>query len=228
MSEPAKGNYGKYTLTLAVIAGCAAVLVGGVFAITAESIRRNDAKVKEDALALLFPEADAFEPVGSEDAGVLAAHAGAEILGYAATGKAPGYGGDILVLVGVKPNLQNVTLVGIKVLPGHNETPGLGAKVDEVAADDTLWTAIGGLFSGKEAADEDKVVLPWFQEQFFGRTGGEVKAFAGNPKGYAQSADGVTSASPAIDAITAATISSRAVANAVLDGIARIKGAGAE
>jgi len=218
MSDPVKGNYGKYTLTLAVIAGCAALLVAGVYAFTAEAIDKNDAKVKEDALKIIFPEADAFEAVGSEEADVLAARSGGELLGYAATGKAPGYGGDISVLVGVKPDLENVTLVGIKVLPGHSETPGLGAKVDEVATDDTLWTAVGGLFSGEEAGDEDKVILPWFQEQFFGRSAGEVEAFAGNPKGPGQP----------IDAITAATISSRAVANAVVDGVARIREAGVE
>jgi len=228
MSEPEKGNYGKYTVTLAVIAGCAALLVAGVYALTADAIDKNDAKVKEDALKLIFGDADGFEAVGSEEAGVLAARSGGQLLGYAATGKASGYGGDILVLVGVTTDLSNVHLVGIKVLPGHNETPGLGAKVDEVATDDTLWTAIGGLFRGEEGGDDDKVILPWFQEQFFGRSVGEVEAFAENPKGYAQSADGVTSASPPIDAITAATISSRAVANAVVDGVARIRESGVE
>ena len=218
MSDPVKGNYGKYALTLAVIAGCAALMVAGVYAFTAEAIAKNDAKVKEDALKVIFPEADAFEAVGAEEADVLAARSGGELLGYAATGKASGYGGDIMVLVGVKPDLENVTLVGIKVLPGHNETPGLGAKVDEVAADDTLWTAIGGLFRGEEAGDKDKVILPWFQEQFFGRASGEVEAFADNPKASGQP----------IDAITAATISSRAVANAVVDGVARIRKAGVE
>ena len=219
MSDPVKGNYGKYALTLAVIAGCAALMVAGVYAFTAEAIAKNDAKVKEDALKVIFPEADAFEAVGAEEADVLAARSGGELLGYAATGKASGYGGDIFVLVGVKPDLENVTLVGIKVLPGHNETPGLGAKVDEVATDDTLWSAIGGLFSSsEEAGDDDKVILPWFQGQFFGRSAGEVEAFADNPKASGQP----------IDAITAATISSRAVANAVVDGVARIREAGVE
>lgn len=213
MSEPVKGSYGKYTITLAVIAGCAALLVAGVYALTAKAIAKNDAKVTEDALTLIFGGADAFEPVGSEDTGVLAARAGGELLGYAATGKASGYGGDILVLVGVAPDLENVTLVGIKVLPGHNETPGLGAKVDEVATDDTLWTAIAALFSGKEEGDDDEVILPWFQEQFFGRSAGEVEAFGANPKASGQP----------IDAITAATISSRAVANAVVDGARQVK-----
>ena len=54
------------------------------------------------------------------------------------------------------------TVTGIKII-FQQETPGLGAKVEEVASTTTLWTAIANAFSGGGEKTED--LPPWFQEQ---------------------------------------------------------------
>jgi len=103
------------------------------------------------------------------------------------TGK--GYGGDIKLLAGI--NHKNYTILGLKPL-AHSETPGLGAKIQE----------INNSISKKLAAINPLInpAKPWFCEQF--------KAVPHNR--VVLKKDG-----GAIDAITASTITSRAVTNAV-------------
>ena len=211
-----QGNFLKYAGILALIAGCGALLVGGVYSVTEEKIARNEAAVKQDALTALFPEGEAFDSdqYGNEDGDktVVVVRRGGEVIGYATVGKAQGYGGELKVLVGVKASTgEGLELAGISVL-GHSETPGLGAKIEEVKSTETLWSRLFGGGEETGGGGEGEELAPWFQAQFAGRTVAEVETFADNPKGGDQE----------IDAITAATISSRAVASAVLDGAKRI------
>ena len=82
-----------------------------------------------------------------------------------------GYGGEIRMMLGIAPD---GTTTGLAILPGHKETPGLGAKITE--------TAFRKRFEDKSLAS----------------TNWQVRKDGG-----------------AIDEITAATISSRAVTDAI-------------
>ncbi len=87
-----------------------------------------------------------------------------------------GYGGEIRIMIGVN---SDGAVQGIEILPGHKETPGLGAKI----RDDS------------------------FKSQFANKPMRETV--------WKVSKDG-----GAIDAITAATVSSKAVTEAVALGLA--------
>ena len=76
-------------------------------------------------------------------------------------------------------------ITAIKIL-SQNETPGLGSRVQEVKSDVTLFDAIAGK---KETA-----AAPWFQEQFAGKNAAELAG---------------------VDAISGATVSSRAVMESI-------------
>jgi len=89
------------------------------------------------------------------------------LVGFVAKGKARGYGGEVVVLVGMDREMR---LVGVRVLE-HKETPGLGTKATE----------------------------PPFLRQFKGLRAGDLKLRRYGGK---------------IDAITGATITSRAVTEA--------------
>ncbi|HPG31838.1 MAG TPA: RnfABCDGE type electron transport complex subunit G [bacterium] len=99
-----------------------------------------------------------------------------------------GYAGDIKLLAGI--SLDN-KILGLKPL-AHNETPGLGAKITEI--NENLSNKL------KEKNNNIDIKKPWFCEQFKGISADLIKL----------KKDG-----GAIDAITASTISSRAVTEAV-------------
>ena len=122
-------------------------------------------------------------------------NSGGEVVGYVAKGEAVGYSSTIKLMVGANQNLE---VKGIKVLY-QKETPGLGDKILEIKSKKTWWTVI----TGKEVPTEK----PWFTEQFIGKS----------------SPFKVTKDGGQIDAITGATISSRAVCRAVNNALDAIK-----
>lgn len=119
-----------------------------------------------------------------------------EVVGYSFTAYGVGYSSTIVTIVGVD---MTGMICGIKITD-QKETPGLGAKVQEVASKNTLWAVMTG-----NAVDESGM-QPWFQKQFERR-----------------SVDGLvvtkSTAKEGILAITGATISSRAVTDSVDEGL---------
>ena len=118
------------------------------------------------------------------------------ICGYTFTAYGKGYSSTIETIVGVVPD---GSISGIKIVD-QKETPGLGAKVQEVSSRNTLWAVIAG-----KGVDESGTP-PWFQEQYkFLRVADlNVVKSAGQ--------DGIL-------AITGATISSEAVTGSVKRGL---------
>jgi len=96
-----------------------ALLRGAAFFALAGALvwgRTHAAPDLEGALAAVFP--DATRTLESGD--VLAVYSAADsLLGWAGTGTAHGYGGPLLVFVGIDPNMA---VVGIEVVE-HRETP---------------------------------------------------------------------------------------------------------
>lgn len=101
---------------------------------------------------------------------------GGTFSGAACRSTAPGYGGDIEVLVGLTPE---GTVTRIEILVADKETPGLGSKVRD--------PAFRGAFDRLSASESARVKVT--------KDGGEIQA------------------------ITGATISSRAVCEAVRRGL---------
>ena len=107
--------------------------------------------------------------------------------GYIFIARGCGYSSTIATMVGVD---SNGAVTGVKIL-FQQETPGLGAKVEEISHGENE---------------------PWFTRQFKGKTvEDDIK---------------VTKDGGSIDAITGATISSRAVANSIYEGLVKLKKTG--
>ena len=131
-----------------------------------------------------------------------------EMVGHVAAGSAQGYSSRIRVAVGVDAGASKV--VAIEVI-FQQETPGLGARVNEVKTSDTLWSVLLG-----KRSQEDGVSLPWFQANF-SAVSMEKLLTTSTLKGEDINGDGKP------DAITGATISSNAVLRAVQDAIWQLK-----
>ena len=128
----------KMVGVLTVTAMVSGLALGVVRDGTAERIAEQELKfVKEPAIREIFagldndPVAERVEiPMGEDQViTVFPAKKGGETLGVALEGSSNGYGGAVLVMVGVG---LDGTIAGIGVT-SHKETPGLGARCVEPA-----------------------------------------------------------------------------------------------
>lgn len=133
---------------LLLVAALTALLIGTVYRITAPYIAANEAAAVSEAVSQLFPDAEAVKmELPQENESVLAlyrAERQGEPAGYAVQVKAQGYGGDLLLMVGVGTDGR---ITSVLVL-SHSETPGIGSKVLEPSR----LAALEGV-SDAEAAD---------------------------------------------------------------------------
>ncbi len=190
----------KFPLVLGIVTVISALTLTGAKRLTDPYKVAIEAKNTEAALKVVMP-ATTFEEESGEYEGkpvqYRIARSDGQIVGYIAEGRASGYSSILKVMVGVDTRF---VIKGIKVLY-QKETPGLGDKVEEIRSKRTWGTIIMG-----DSPDETGL-RPWFQVQFDGlRTPVKVNKDGGD-----------------IETITGATISSRAVCNAVNSAVAELK-----
>ena len=192
-----------YAVVLAVICVVAAAGVAGTFVVTRDRIQageqRERAASQERAL-----KAARFEPAGPSAPDVMKAlDANGQLLGYVALGESQGYGGKVRVMVGLDAGVRTVRNV---VVVTQNETPGLGTRVCDVKSDRTWWAVLTGPAAAKETD-----ATPEFLRQFQDRPCDKLVLKPALPDG--------------VQAITGATVSSRAVLNAARNAVERVRAA---
>lgn len=191
-----KVNVPVLVVSLALIAAIAAALLGWVYLLTQEPIARAQQEKTNAALRDVLPSFDnqpGEETVVLDDVKFYTARTEGTICGFAGEFVTPkGYNGDVTVLAGIALDGTLTTVLVIK----QSETPGLGTVVTDRKRAKTL----SGLLAGKE---ETGLPANPVLDQFSG-----MKATAGSTP-WTVKKDGGT-----LDAVTGATITSRAVADA--------------
>jgi len=188
----------RFPLVLTVVGLISAASLAGLNSFTAPKRAEEKANETKQALDWVIPEAAKFEKRETPQFPYFVAlDDNGTVIGYAAEGSTGGYGGEIHVVVGVDRSFK---VLGIKVL-SQRETPGLGDKVEEVKSKKTWGTVIAG------TSPDESGLKPWFQDQFKG-----VQAPARLKR------DGGT-----IEAITGATISSKATVEAVNSAVEKLR-----
>jgi electron transport complex protein RnfG len=115
---------------LFIVTAVTGIILGLVYQITLEPIRRTQERLRGEALSGALPEARSFSPVGLvpgadpviRDAQRALGDGGPA--GYCVTVTPKGYGGPVELVVGIT---EKGHLRAIRIL-SHSETPGLGAK----------------------------------------------------------------------------------------------------
>ena len=200
-----------YMTVLGCVCICASLGLAGTYICTIGKIQEREAAKRDAALKAVLPGATGFNDAtnyGAEvkvEDKVIRGETGDGPIGFAAVGQAQGYSSKLKIMVGVAPDLEKT--LGISVL-SQGETPGLGAKVVEVKSDRTLWK----LLTGKAGSGAENTP-PWFQDQF------RSKPVEGLRIVTMPEEDAHT-----INAITGATITSKAVVAAVNDAVTKIRG----
>ena len=169
----------KFGLILALICLVATLVLALTYEVTKPKIGEQRAlEEKKEALEVILPGADSFNEKKINDIEYFEALRGKDLIGYCVRVTGSGYGGYIRMIVGIGLSGK---IEGVEVLE-HYETPGLGAKIEEV-----------------KPGEKDA----WFLRQFKGKMATEVMVKEN------------------VDAITGATISSRAVTDAVRENVAK-------
>ncbi len=228
----------QYTIILTIVSLLASVGVSSTFLLTKDTIKKKELASLAEALYTVLPglEDQPVEITPPEIAEHNRVYKGTNkagnLIGYAACGEAQGYSSKIKVMVGIDPNLEKI--LGINIL-AQRETPGLGTKMTEAESTNTLYSLIYGRELKSIDWDSDEAwklspfrqperirkfgllkrtrnnARPWFQEQFKQKT-------------YNQLIVSKVKDTEKITAVTGATISTKAVINAVLEAIGKIKG----
>lgn len=200
----------RFSIVLGLITIVSGLGVSGAYQLTLGRIASKKEKAFQVALNSVFPEADAFLDLASDTAwsgeGVGRVFSKDTAVGFLIVAEKQGYSSIIKVLVGVGPDFSIKT---IRILD-QAETPGLGERTKEVKTDRTVWQAVGEVMGISEKSQAQADDTPWFQKQFEGLTLDEIIIVKDpNAKG--------------IQAITGATVTSRAVTEAVRAGVGEIE-----
>ena len=200
----------QYTVVLGIISIVTAVGVGATYVTTKEKIRQKEEARRMEALLTVLPglegQPQEVTPPGvsPEEKVYKGLDKDQKVIGYAALGQSQGYSSTIKTMVGLSPDTGKV--LAIKIL-AQGETPGLGTRVMEIATTKTLWKLFMG--GGTPTATAEPLT-PWFQEQFRDKALNQLMV--------------VRESDPTkIQAITGATISTKAVVTSVEDGVKKIK-----
>lgn len=190
-----------FPIVLVIVTGISAASLTALKGVTDPYRARIQAELTEAALGVVMPEATSFAvrqtTVDGKPFSYRVAKKGEATIGYVAEGHATGYSSVIRVMVGVDTDFA---IQGIKVL-SQKETPGLGDKIMEIRSKRTWGTVLTG------TSPDERGLRPWFQTQFDGLRA-PVKVDKDGGK---------------IDAITGATITSRAVCTAVDSAVAELQ-----
>lgn len=197
----------KLTFTLGILAMVVSLAVAIVYIGTKDTIQQKENLQRTEAIMSVLPGMEKLEEITSagtlpEDKIYQGFDVDGNLIGYAVMGSSNGYGGPIKVMVGVSTDKSEI--LAIKIV-GHQETPGLGDRINEIKSNKTIYKVI----FDRENLKEDPTT-PWFCEQFQRKVFNQLEIV--KQKG-----------SDKIDAITGATVSSTAVVEAVKDAMNKLK-----
>ncbi len=180
-------------LTLGVTCLAATVLLASVNAVTAGRIKAQAQAELRESLKEVMVDGERFEPVEEGGKTLYYKVLSQDGRTIGTAFKASAKGYSGAIETIVGMN-NDGSINAIKIV-SQQETPGLGSRISEIASTLSLWDFL----KGKRPL---KNIRPWFQEQFNGKAIHEL--------------DG-------IQAITGATISSRAVIDSVRQKAAQIR-----
>lgn len=126
-----KSNLINMALCLTAVCLVCSALLGGMYVLTAEPIANANAESLKASIGAVLPEGGELSEskpieVGGQPSEYYVSTAGGEIKAYAVKSTTIGFGGPLILMVGITPDgkVYNTSVLS------HTETPGLGAKCD--------------------------------------------------------------------------------------------------
>ncbi len=204
------------TIILSIVAFFSALTLSQIKKVTEKDIQRQAVEKEIKALKMVLP-GYTIDPVKDKETVKLqkknysfwiGTDKETKETGYAFITSLPGYSGDVRSMVGVN---KKGNVIGISILK-QTETPGLGARCQEIASSYSFFTYLLG-----DISKIKKNTVPWFQQQFSGLNLGKklkiLKKGDWNKKMQKELIE-----QNAISAITGATVTSKVVLDSIKHG----------
>ena len=146
------------TIRLMAIMLIAGLCLGAAYTVTKDPIAAQKEKQAEASRKAVLADAASFEAIELTDSGNVTEcyrglDASGNAVGYAVTVNAKGFGGTVVLTVGVSDG----AVTGVRVT-GHSETPGLGAKAAEDAFISQFTGKSGKLLVNKTGATNEQEI----------------------------------------------------------------------
>ncbi len=187
----------RFGIILMIVAAFSAGSLAIVYNATEERRKEVSGEEKREALLEVLPGAKLFESAEKADILYYIGYESKDrekIVGLAFVAEGKGYSSTIETMVGITPDGE---ITGLKIL-SQKETPGLGARIEEVLSSTTLKDICR---KREENGTPDE--KPWFQKQFVGKKLEDLHT-------------------DKMETVTGATISSKAVIDSVREKISDV------
>lgn len=122
----------RFGIILGTICLAATLVLAVTYEVTKPRIEEQMKIEEKTALKAILPEADNFAAKTADGIDYFEATKGSGVTGYCVKVVGIGYGGYMRMVVGID---TNGIIKGIRILE-HQETPGLGAKINEITPGD--------------------------------------------------------------------------------------------
>ena len=194
----------RFVLTLVIVTIISGLVLSFVYLKVKGKIEVQKKANIENAIKFVFEDISKKEETNDQENDIhywKCFNKNNELLGYAILCKKGGFSSTIQIIAGVK---KDGIITRIKVI-FQQETPGLGAKMNQIRSNKFIWDFI----TGKKR--EKLKPIPYFQEQFFGKKYAGLTVVKHKPGKDNE-----------IEALTGATISSKAILNGLKEGITKV------
>jgi len=196
-----------------VVTGLSGFGLAKVFIITKPKIAEQKKMAEESAKKVIFSTADTFEKKKVGDVEYEIALKDGKKLGILFKAAKSGYSSTIVTLVGLD---NNDKIIGTVILD-QQETPGLGARMEEIKSDKYIWT-----FWKKDEKETES--RPWFQEMYVGTNPAKLNLVKGTEwKDLDENKKRELQENSTITALSGATISTRANMLSIKEAYAKLK-----
>lgn len=148
-------EYSIFQIAINLIITCLAsgLIIGLVYYVTAPIAAEKKELSKQESMKALVSDADNFKAV-PDKAEWFTAEKGGKVVAYVVPGESKGYGGEIKMLVAVKPTGE---VIDYSIITS-NETPGLGDNASkEPFRSEFKGKKEANLVVTKDAADKDDI-----------------------------------------------------------------------
>ena len=150
----------KPAIALIIISSVAAGMLGYVNSITLKAIEAQILQAQADSMNQVLPNASSFGDTIAINEGIIdsitpALDQNGDTIGYAIAITTTGFGSGLQLMYGI--NSEDNSITGLSIISSENETPGLGANINNPEWTDQFIGKSGNISVTQDGGDIDAI-----------------------------------------------------------------------